>query len=271
MQINKSDFTRQQAIRRVKHVDDRRLYRTRPRFSEPLQLATDTSRTYGQTHEWCPFIRQWMETKVGKQCIFNPKLCLRKAVEGILIEGRRIGKSIVAKKLVEPLERFHGLTTYEASQFSVRMFTRDSFLYTLINKALRENDSSKVETFGPYCYLLRAYIRLTGTDYSGTLYRGCHLSDAQIDQYRNASMTKDWKTWPSFTSTSKSQVVAQAFQHNVCFIFEVQYIKISLVRAFDIEKLSINPDEEEYFYPLASYFKFNRLKKVKTKTVTHVS
>lgn len=254
IQINKLDPTQQHAIKRIELIEDQCRYRLRERFSEPLHSITDTSRTYGKVHEWCPFLKQWMETKIGKQCIFNTKVCVRKAIEGILIEGRLIGKSIEAKKIVEPLAMYHGMTAYEVSTYCVRMFTRESFLYRLVNKILRENDTSKIDTLGPYCYLLRAYIRRIGTDYSGTLFRGCNLSEDQIDQYREAAITKDWKVWTSFTSTSKNPAVAQAFQQNTRFIFNVEPINMFLVRAFDIQNLSINLDEEEVLLPAGVLF-----------------
>ena len=255
MQVSNVDNTKQHPIKRLMKSECNPQRLPRERFCAPLTSVPTTSRAHGDSHEWCPFIKQWIGTKTGKQCVFNVKECVRKAIEGILIEGGLHGKEIIANHLVRELKLFNGSTTYEASKICVHMFTRDTFLFRLVNAALRENHSSKVDTLGPYCYLLRAYIRATGTDYSGLLYRGALLSEEGINQYRHAAATREWLTWAKFTSTSKSSEVADIFTQNTMFTIDIKKMQMFLIRAFDIEHLSQYPEEQEVLLPAGVLFR----------------
>ncbi|CAF3923306.1 unnamed protein product [Adineta steineri] len=254
VQVSKLDSTKQQTIKRVIESNNERKCILQERFSEPLSQVSPTSYTFGHEYEWSPLIMQWIQSKVGKHCLFNANKCVRKAIEGIMTEGRLIGKEIEASYLVRKLEPCKRLLIKDISKICVHLFTRASFLYRVVNTALRNSDLSKIDTLGPYCYLLRAYIRSAGTEYNGYLYRGCNLAEEQVSQYRNAVSTKEWKTWRSFTSTSKNQQVVEIFGENTLFIINVKEIGISSNRAFNIQHISQFPDEEEVLLPAGVLF-----------------
>ena len=59
----------------------------------------------------------------------------------------------------------------EVSKVCIHLYTRESFLYHVLNTTLRDADYSKLDTLGPLCFLMRDYSR-TCTEFIGTVYRG---------------------------------------------------------------------------------------------------
>lgn len=123
---------------------------------------------------------------------------------------------------------------------AARLYTAESFLYRLVNTALMNNDMSKIDTLGPFCYLLYFRLRLDRKREDQTLYRGATLSMTMIDEYKQAV----GKTiiWLGFTSTSKDRRVAEMYAGNALFII---LAKDTWHPQNDISKLSYYPDERE--------------------------
>ncbi len=97
----------------------------------------------------------------------------------------------------------------------VYIYSMNSFLYGLVTKSLRDEDYSKVDTLGAYCYLLT--LNLYDDDKEdNTLYRGCELTDEMINDYKNAVGTQI--IWSAFTSLSRSREQAEKFTKNTLFI-----------------------------------------------------
>ena len=124
-------------------------------------------------------------------------------------------------------------------------YTQDTFLYFALNRALRECDLTKLETLGPFAYLLHNHAR-TCKEYCGTVYRGAQLTPAHIEEYRLALGT--WRSWPAYTSTSRLRDTAAAFG-NTLFVIEITGPYPTSPRAFDISDLSDFEDEAEIVIP----------------------
>ncbi len=137
------------------------------------------------------------------------------------------------------------------AEVCVHLYTRESFLYRVLNTALRDSDHSKIETMGPLCFLIRNYSHVC-QGFVGTVYRGLDLSPSTITSYKQA--VNMWRTWPSFTSTSKNRKMAE-IRGNTLFIITIRPIKFSsAVRAYDISSISQFPSEEEVLLPAGVSF-----------------
>jgi hypothetical protein len=129
---------------------------------------------------------------------------------------------------------------------AAHLYSCDSFLYKLVNSTLRNNDLSKIDTLGPFCYLLSKYLpfkRPVGY-LSYTVYRGTKVNMEMIEEYRAAVGKRI--IWTAFTSTTKDYQVAECFSDNALFIIEVIGSHTQGVR--DISSLSRFPDEREVLF-----------------------
>ncbi|CAF1395157.1 unnamed protein product [Adineta steineri] len=121
----------------------------------------------------------------------------------------------------------------------IHVYSMQSFLYGLVNKSLRDEDLSKVDTLGAYCYLLSLNLYDNDKEDS-TLYRGCKLSDEMISDYKNAIDRQI--IWSSFASLSRSLTEAEKFADNALF-----HVRLTgnVYCSKDIANLSEYPYEQE--------------------------
>ena len=142
-------------------------------------------------------------------------------------------------------ERLRSCTTMEELQKSAAtLYSAASFLYKLLNSTLRNHDESKIDTLGPFSYLLWQYLLFNKDKNVRLVYRGVNLTQEMIEEYKK---TVDDECpgfrkkiiWPAFTSTTKDRQVAEIYG-NTLFI-------ISLLdgNRKDISSLSFFPDEQE--------------------------
>ena len=219
-------------------------------FSPPPLTATPS---YGSAQAWCPFLSAWQNTRAGKKTLLDFSSSIDACAEGILHEAACTASDSIteANWMVEQLQACEGKSRREIAKVCIHLYTRESFLYRVLNTALRDGDYSKLETMGPLCFLIRSYSH-TSKAFIGTVYRGVDLSSATIASYKGAEGM--WRTWPSFTSTSKNKMMAE-IRGNTLFIITVANIQISsAVRAFDISDISQFPSEEEVLLPAGISF-----------------
>ena len=144
------------------------------------------------------------------------------------------------KWMAEKLEECKTKAKHDATEFCVHLYTRESFLYKVLNMVLLNVDQSKLHTLGPFCFLIREYLRYRAS-FVGTVYRGVYLTSDHIRSYKKAVGT--WRSWPSYTSTSKRREMSE-IRGNTLFIIEIMDIELSPQRAFDLSAISQFPDEE---------------------------
>ena len=150
-----------------------------------------------------------------------------------------------AADMAGQLRQHSGKSRREVSELCMKFYTKDCFLYSALNQALRECDLTKLQTLGPYAYLLSNHAR-TCKEYCGTVYRSAELTPAHIEVYRMALGT--WKSWPAYTSTSRDRDVAEMFG-NTLFVIEITGPYPTSPAAFDISSLSDFSEEAEIFIP----------------------
>jgi hypothetical protein len=128
-------------------------------------------------------------------------------------------------------------------QCAVKLYSKNTFLYNVLNTTLRNNDLGKVQSLGPFCYLLNSYLSQNITlNEDQIIYRGMNLTDEMIDEYRKAVNTEI--AWPAFTSTTKNPMVAEMFSSNTLCI--ITLCRGRFVHGRDIADISHIPDEEEF-------------------------
>jgi hypothetical protein len=121
-----------------------------------------------------------------------------------------------------------------------KLYTKQCFLFRVVNTALRDDDRSKLDTLGPFCYLVYNYVgRHINDDLSirhrllqivhptesksVIVYRGDHIPREKIEEYREAAGRKDkYFKWLPFVSTSTERDVAETFGLNVLYIIKMQ-------------------------------------------------
>jgi hypothetical protein len=249
IQINLDDDTKQRPIKRETSSNRIECLREN-RFGSKLPITS--SSLYGRSDAWCPFLTTWFDTPSGKRTFVHFPDCIEACAQGLIREAalHDSHSNAEAAYMAEKLRQCVGKSRVEISKQCIHFYTKDSFLYYVLNQALREQDYTKLETLGPLCYLMRNYSRVS-KDYIGTVYRGIELNYAEIETYKRHK--GEWKTWPAYTSTSKDRQMAEMFG-NTLFIIEITDVKLSSPRAYDIAHISNYPHEKEVLIPAGVSF-----------------
>jgi hypothetical protein len=275
LQYNKVDHSNVRQVKRVE-LD---IHLRKERFSLPITLATtrsnqeqkwdsnelSTVRNYGE------FSAAYYELEVaGKNKTFAD--VVDEAVRGILQEGAVHHKTKEAEKLVKSLlavKHFgtsvnaeHGrirakVPTYIGQQCAL-LYTKDSFLFKLINQVLRDPQTvtrEQIQTLGPFCYLLQTYLRSIYTSNIQTVYRGVNLDDEQRQQYRK----KDVK-FTAFTSTTTDRALAEIYGNTLLIMDlegEMDGVTYYPAAGADISSFSNFPQEKEFLLWPRTWFQIN--------------
>lgn len=267
IEINLNDESKKQPIKRENNSSTTRCLREN-RFTS--MISVQSSKSYGDSDSWCPFLKAWLGSSSGTQSFIHFSKCIEKCAQGIVIEAalHDSNSNSEAAYMANKLRQYAEKSRIEISELCLFFYTKDSFLYHVLNKALREHDCSKLETLGPFCYLIRGY-SLRSEDYIGTVYRGVHFTHTEIEEYKNH--IGEWKIWPAYTSTSKNRQMAEMFG-NTLFVIEILDIKLSAARARDISHLSSYPHEQEVLMPAGVSFQISKVERDNNqKYIIHVT
>ncbi|CAF1389247.1 unnamed protein product, partial [Didymodactylos carnosus] len=221
------------------------------RYSGALSVKPFNEWTYGGY--W--FIKQW---KDKQQSDIDDSEIAEKAADGILIEGNRQQKAIEAKPLADKLRQIASKDKLSIYQCALQLYTMETFLYKLVNKTLRENDRTKTDTLGPYCYLVYYSWYMTNDKTSDKVYRALELDALMIDHYKTAIGQK--KCWFGFTSTSKDPKIAQQFGNTLIIV------DMSFVSGLDLSPHSDFPREQEVLLPAGTKFQIEKVEYIQEET-----
>ncbi|CAF1605791.1 unnamed protein product [Didymodactylos carnosus] len=244
VQISKSDQNQQRPIKRVliKKNENEGLREQRFFLPQPLKPFNHDRGTDAYT-----FLSQW---KRGKQ--LSDAEIVEQAALGIILEGKQLDEHRESQWIAEKLTAVKNQKREEIYNCCIMLYTMECFLYKLINKALRENDPSKVNTLGPFCYILFRSWYVDKNDYHKELYRGVNADENMVKSYDEA--TGEMRCWDSFTSTSKSRKKAESFGNTLFIIDATDHSGI------DITLSSKYPDEEEVLLPPGTIFQIIKVK-----------
>ncbi|CAF1559186.1 unnamed protein product, partial [Didymodactylos carnosus] len=261
VQISKHDQNKPRQIKRmlITTNDNECLREERFFFPEPLKKPFNEDRLDGGYHG---FIKEW-ETKRKRFLFFwhekNRQISnsdkVEQAAKGIILEGNRLGKNDESQWIAEQLRSVRNGTTDEIRQCCIMLYSKECFLYKLVNKTLRENDKTKVDTLAPFSYFLfDSWLNDSKNQYNMEVYRGANLDREMIECYKEAIGT--YKCWYGFSSTCKNRHKAEAFG-NTLFIIDLIKTKRG---GFDMSSYSCYPQEEEVLLPPGTAFKIISLR-----------
>jgi hypothetical protein len=192
-----------------------------------------------------------------------------KAMSGILYEGQLAGKQYEAKWINQQLEKVRSKTKRIIGEMCVYLYSLESFLYKILNQTMRligDKDHenvwrSKLETLGPFAFLLFYYLSYENTTHrtGTTIYRGAQLSNEMLAEYRRAAQSKDSRrSFQAFTSCSRNRTKAEQFG-NVLFVISPEKRTSFRTSNMDIAFLSAYPDEEEVLIRPGRTFRIERV------------
>ncbi|CAF4876698.1 unnamed protein product [Rotaria sp. Silwood1] len=238
VRINKEDSSFRMPIKRCVGLSSDYIGLRPERFYIPQKLVKSFSDWKSNDRR---FINEWQRQNRG----LSMNELLEQAADGIIKEGIQLCEPIEAKWIADELLLLKNKSNEEIEKRVVSIYTRESFLYRLVNATLRENDLSKLYNLGAFCWLLfhcDCSSTFLSLGYAGKLYRGAQLDKDTIESYRQAIGLV--KTWDAFSSTSKNRKKAETFG-NTLFIISLAKSAKYRYSGMDISSLSLYPDEEE--------------------------
>lgn len=256
----RQDKLNRSIITRIKRENQRTIETTlrNQRFYNSPKLVKSFSETDSNDHR---FIQEWRK----RHRRMTREELLINAAKGIIAESVPLGYEIEAGWIAQQLQSCKGKSNEDIDRCVISLYTRESFLYRLINTTLRDNDQSKSETLGPFCQLLFACdcsATMKQYGYQGVLYRGAELDESTIESYKQAIGTV--KTWDAFSSTSKIQAKADCFG-NVLFIINRLPTTKYRYSGMDVSSLSSYPEEEEVLIRASRNFLVEKVEKDEKK------
>ncbi|CAF1253333.1 unnamed protein product [Adineta ricciae] len=239
VQYRKSDPNRQRPIKR-EGIDSRQyIRRDRCCIAEKPILLSKSFGQPGDFYENAKFIDDWKNKHEDLCSSRDYSKIIEQAAQGIIHEGCLLEKEFEGQRIAAKLRKVKHENLKQIHDVCVHVYSMNTFLYGLLIEAMRNEDMSKVDTLGPFSYLLT--LNLYDDDKEDSIvYRGCYLSDDMINDYKN-SVGKQI-IWSSFTSLSRSEEEAEKFVKNAMFIVRITgHVYCSKY----IASLSRYPDEQE--------------------------
>lgn len=275
LQYNKIDNSNSRQIKRVQLETNGNNFSLREeRFSSPIPIVSARSLTQESDldDEALEYLKlygdfpdaYYEQEVVGKNKTFAD--IIDQAVEGIRKEGIYKCKEKEVQQLVGQLLAVRDFGTNiivnrfnlprEIGETCVRLYTKNSFWFGLINSICRDPATishEKIRTIGPFCYLLDLYLLKFGTDNIETAYRGLDLTDDQRLEYMKPEVI-----FKSFTSTSQDEAVAEMFMKNTLLVIDLNVkdpeLDGNMRRGADISSLSQFSVEKEFLiWPSAEF------------------
>jgi hypothetical protein len=265
LQVSNSDAYKQRPVKRlVRKREDKHL-----REDRFMDLPVGSGRSFGGQYGWVsPFIVE-VRRDLGLQIDELPSkkpdmipMLVDKASQGIIKEGKHIGKQKEAEEMADILREKRNKGMEEVWRCCAYLYSLESFLYKTLNAAMRlvgnrEDEQvwrSKVRTLGPFCLLLwdDPFNKKVKCDIE--LYRGANLTPEQIANYKEMAKHKDeYGSFQGFSSCSHNREKAEVFG-NTLFIMKVLFAFIA-----DLRELSEYPDEEEELVTPGVCFRVERV------------
>lgn len=247
VQVSTINRAEQRPVKRITRDEHERKVRDN-RFSPIPNSSIKAFADDGSTFDYVDRVEEKFQSFYG----FGEELSRLKFIEaaahGLVIEARKAGKEREGKWMAQKLLNVKEGTAEDVYPVCARLYSMDSFLYRKMNELMRSitdygGDSKTVvddsiSTFGPFIYLLASFSPPNENNCK-TVYRGALLSDAMVDQFQQACITKQIQSFPAFTSASRNRDVAEMYAGNVLFQIDIDW------EGSDISPYSNFPDEDE--------------------------
>jgi hypothetical protein len=255
LQISDKDSNQQRPVKRVVgNRDDQRL-RAERFTSNPVASDGPYDSLYGFILPFIQEVVKYMNLTREKLPSKNKKavpMIVEKAAQGIIEEGKKIGKQREAEKIAKHLMEKRKAGRKEIWKCCAYLYSLESFLYKMLNQTMGSIGSkdheqvwrSKIGTLGPFCLLLLDNPFNNKIAEPGTIiYRGAELSDDFIAVFKDdcSKVPKPLRSFQAFTSCTRNRNKAEnSGNTNVLFI-----MKLQLAFTVNLTKLSEYPHEEE--------------------------
>jgi len=144
--------------------------------------------------------------------------------------------------------------------------------YSLVNRALRDDDFSKAETLGPFCYLLNlalkslSYSSESECSYNGTVYRGLTIEEGLLDYYKKALKRGLHISLQPFISTTKSKDLANLYLSKEEWERKVLLL-IEDAKGTSAEIFTAHEYEQEVILPAGSSYEIVEIKEEELITI----
>lgn len=151
---------------------------------------------------------------------------------------QHLAKEVTEIRKSRRIEEHLELTLYEKA--FIYKYSEDG--YEGVNEILRKSQGRINTEFGEL--LIKCLSKLA--NYKGVVYRSINLSKSELEKYARALVSSHLITEPTFLSTSKSRLIAMAFNGNTLFrIFSKTGKAIEKIAKFGIHN---PPDEKEVLF-----------------------
>lgn len=213
------------------------------RFLFPLNTIESDSAAIDTFYQGSQFVRDWLLKFTDGQMKVKFNVIFPALVNGLQLVGREEPEKVLKDILHElyfieekSLKQKEWKRMKKLQDCCAKLYTKQCFIFRIANTALRDDDRTKLDALGPYCYLVYNYIgRYTNENMSLrrrflrasrlknsqwiTLYRGDSVCSKTIEEYKQAVGKRDvYFRWLPFVSTSIDRDVALSFGMNVLFI-----------------------------------------------------
>ena len=111
-------------------------------------------------------------------------------------------------------------------RFALYLYTGSSCLYQRLNEDLRERDPSKIKVWYPFLYYINRFLK-TLPNYNGVVYRGMPVPSNIAEYTRDKQIN-----WSAYSSTSKSETVAQSFASATGIVFRIHLLHGREIQAY---------------------------------------
>ncbi|CAF1209829.1 unnamed protein product [Adineta ricciae] len=247
LQISKYDKNCKTPVRRQNGLQDSNSIKRLERFSVAEKPKVKSMKS--SSVDISPFIAEWIRRNPNHKFKGN---IVELLATGLAEEARLIGKIDQTKYILERIQKSKGASHDELAKLCVIIYTEDTWIYKTVNAVLREEDMTKVDTLGPFCYLVHMYLCAPHTRKKGEqiVYRSMNLKPEDIEIYKES--VGQVRCWLGFSSTSRNR--AQAFVANTLFIIRFEGEISQRFPGREISNLSTYPTEEEVLlYPGADF------------------
>ena len=144
----------------------------------------------------------------------------------------------------------------------INIYTQNSFIYSEINDAFRNENLEKFKNIGFYAYFLNKILRNIPKvfHYSGVVFRGANFASEEIEQYKKIYKS-DYPLfeWNGIISTTKQKSIAEKFGNA---LFKIEFLEDFGV---DISNISDFKEEEEVLLFAGSKYKISNIQEISNK------
>lgn len=238
-------------IRTVQHKSKDEYLREERFLGVPISSKSSFSGQFGSMSTFIVEVKKYLKLEPDSLPSKNPAIIpilVDKIVQGILEEGKQIGKEQKAEKIASALRKKKDAGIEEVWKQSVYIYTSKNFLSKSLNSTLKlvvdkEKEKiwkSKVPTLGPFCLLLLDYPFNKDMAKNKTIYRSANMEAAQIALYEEMAKDKNlYQSFQVYTSCTRNRKKAKALG-NTLFVMDVLNGFI-----MDLSSYSKYPYEEE--------------------------